>query len=211
MPPFYTFLIFETMFENFEKYIVEKASFTEEELLQMRSLAVERKLRKRGFVLQEGEICRHKIFVVKGLLKTYRLADDGTEHIMRFAPENTWTIDHESYSQQQPSQYYMEAMEDAQLIVWTKESMDKLFDAIPAFKMFSEQVKEQSMNDSQQRILMNISYTAEEKYNAFIQSFPEVFSRVPLHMVASYLGVSRETLSRIRHAQLSRVKKQAVR
>jgi CRP-like cAMP-binding protein len=198
------------MFENFEKYITDKASITNEELLQIRSLAVEKRVCKREFVLQEGEVCRHKIFVVKGLLRTYRLADNGTEHMMRFSPENAWSIDHESYSRRQPSQYYTEAMEDSELLVWTRDSMDRLFAEIPAFRLFSEQVKETSINDSQQRILMNISYTAEEKYNAFVQSFPEVFSRVPLHMVASYLGVSRETLSRIRHAQLSRRKKHIV-
>lgn len=192
------------MFENFEKYILEKASFTEDELGQLRLLGEVKKLRRRQFLLQEGEVCRHKTFVVKGLLRAYRLADDGTEHIMRFAPENGWMIDNESYSNQKPSQYYIEAMEDSQLIVWTRDNMNKLFESIPAFKLLSEQIKEQSINDSQQRILINISYTAEEKYLSFIKSFPEVFSRVPLHMVASYLGVSRETLSRIRHAQLSR-------
>lgn len=199
------------MFENFEKYVLEKASLTADELQQLRSLAVVRKLRKRQFVLQEGEVCRHKIFVVKGLLRAYRLADDGAEHIMRFAPENSWMIDHESYSNQTPSKYYIEAMEDSELIVWTRDSMNELFDSIPAFKLLSEQIKEKSMNDSQQRILINISYTAEEKYKAFIHSFPEVFSRVPLHMVASYLGVSRETLSRIRHSQLSRQQQHSIR
>lgn len=198
------------MFENFEQYILEKASFTADELQQIRQLAVIKKLRKKHFLLQEDEVCRHKVFVVKGLLRAYRLGDDGAEHIMRFAPENGWMIDHESYSSQKPSQYYIEAMEDSDLIVWTRDNMNELFEAIPAFKLFSEQVKEQSINDSQQRILINISYTAEEKYKAFIKSFPEVFNRVPLHMVASYLGVSRETLSRIRHAQLSRQKKQSV-
>jgi CRP-like cAMP-binding protein len=198
------------MFETFEKYILTKASFTAEELQQMQKLAVVKKLRKRQFLLQEGEVCRHKTFVAKGLLRAYRLADDGTEHIMRFAPENGWMIDNESYSNQKPSQFYIEAMEDSVLVMWTRDDMNELFESIPAFKLFSEQVKEQSINDSQQRILINISYTAEEKYKAFIASFPEVFNRVPLHMVASYLGVSRETLSRIRHAQLSRQRSQHV-
>ncbi len=204
-------LTFDPMFENFEKYILAKAPLTAEELAQLRSQAVVKKIYKRQFLLQEGEVCRHKIFVVKGLLRAYRLADDGVEHIMRFAPENGWMIDHESYSRQQPSQYYIEAMEDTQVIAWTRDSMNELFESIPAFKLFSEQIKEQSINDSQQRILINISYTAEEKYKAFIQSLPEVFSRVPLHMVASYLGVSRETLSRIRHAQASRQKSSSIR
>ncbi len=198
------------MFENFERYISSKAHFTAAELWQMRMLAEVKTVRRRQFLLQEGEVCRHKIFVAKGLLRTYRLKDDGTEHIMRFAIENGWTIDHESYTYQTPSKYYMEALEDAAVITWTRENMNDLFSSIPAFKLFSEQIKEQSMNESQQRILINISYTAEEKYLEFITSFPEVFRRVPLHMVASYLGLSRETLSRIRHSQLSRSRKTSI-
>ncbi len=88
--------------------------------------------------------------------------------------------------------------------------MNKLFEAIPAFRQYSEQLKDRSMNESQQRILANISYTAEEKYNAFVAANEDVFNRVPLHMVASYLGVSRETLSRVRHSEYSRAKKNSV-
>jgi len=190
------------MFENFETYITSKIHLTKDELTHMRSLSVVRKIRRRQFLLQEGEVCRHKIFVSKGLLKTYRRKDDGTEYIMRFAPENSWTVDPESYNSQTPSKYNIEALEDTEAILWTRENVNELFVAIPAFKSFSEKLIERSMGANQERILMNISYTSEEKYQDFITSFPDVFRRVPLHMVASYLGVSRETLSRIRHAQL---------
>lgn len=190
------------MFEDFEAYITSHDDFTTDELKHMRSLSTVKKLRKRQFLLQEGEICRYKTFVVKGLLKTYRLRDDGTEYIMRFAAENSWSVDHESYNNQTPSKYYIETLEATQVIQWTRENFDLLLDAIPALKTFSEKIKADNLDASQDRILMNISYTSEEKYHQFVTAFPDIFRRVPLHMVASYLGVSRETLSRIRHAQL---------
>lgn len=192
------------MFEVFEDYITRHYSFTRDELKHMRTLSTVKKLRRRQFLLQEGEICRYKTFVVKGLLKTYRLKDDGTEYIMRFAAENSWSVDHESYNNQTLSKYYIETLEETQVIQWTKENFDVLLDAIPALKIFSEKIKADNLDASQERILMNISYTSEEKYQQFITAFPDIFRRVPLHMVASYLGVSRETLSRIRHAQIRR-------
>lgn len=194
------------MFEDFEAYITSQYNFTKDELKQMRSLSAVKKLRRRQFLLQEGEICRYKTFVVKGLLRTYRLKDDGTEYIMRFAAENAWSVDHESYNNQTPSKYYIEALEDVELIQWTKEHFDVLLDAVPALKTLSEKMKADNLDASQNRILMNISYTSEEKYQQFVTAFPDIFRRVPLHMVASYLGVSRETLSRIRHAQVRQQK-----
>lgn len=194
------------MFEDFEAYITSLDDFTKDELKQMRSLSAVKKLRRRQFLLQEGEICRYKTFVVKGLLKTYRLKDDGTEYIMRFAAENAWSVDHESYNNQTPSKYYIEALENVELLQWTKENFDALLDAIPTLKTFSEKIKADNLDASQDRIMMNISYTSEEKYQQFVSAFPDIFRRVPLHMVASYLGVSRETLSRIRHAQIRQQK-----
>jgi len=198
------------MFEVFEAYMMSQDGFTDDALRQMRSLSAVKSLRRKQFLLQEGEVCRYKTFVVKGLLKTYRLKDDGTEYIMRFASENSWSVDHESYNNQTPSKYYIEALEATELIQWTKENFDRLMDDIPLLKTFSEKIKASNLDASQERILMNISYTSEEKYQQFITAFPDIFRRVPLHMVASYLGVSRETLSRIRHAQIRHEKENGV-
>ena len=194
------------MFEIFETYIRSKASFAKDELRHMRALSIVKKIRRRQLLLQEGDVCRYKAFVAKGLLKTYRTKDDGTEYIMRFTPENSWTMDPESFNNQTPSRYNIEALEDSEVVLWTLEGITELFLSIPAFKSFSETLIQSTLNASQERVLMNISYTSEEKYQDFITSFPDVFRRVPLHMVASYLGVSRETLSRIRNAQLKQQK-----
>lgn len=190
------------MFEIFETHITSYANFTTDELQYIRSLSSVKKVRRKECVLQEGEICRYKIFVCKGLLKTYRLKEDGTEYIMRFAPENTWTTDHVSYVEQTPSKNNIEALEDSSVVMFSREDLMELYNTIPSFKMLSDKLVTSSLDASQERLLLNISATSEEKYQHFITAFPNVFNRVPLHMVASYLGVSRETLSRIRHAQL---------
>ena len=194
------------MFEIFEEYITAHVPFTSAELKLMRSLSIQRTLRRRQLLLREGEVCRHKTFVTNGLLRTYFMRDNGAESIMRFAPEKYWAIDAQSYNNQSPSGYYIEALEDTDVLMWSRESMNELFAVSPAFRSYSEKVKENTLYESQHRVLINISATTEEKYQEFIASFPDVFRRVPLHMVASYLGVSRETLSRIRHGQLKKQK-----
>jgi len=190
------------MFEVFEANLTAEVPFTKDEVQLIRSLATEKKLRRRQYLLQEGEVCRHKMFVAKGLLRTYLLKDDGTEVIMRFAPENSWTSDHMSYNSQTPTKFYIDALEDAEVILWTKDDFDLLMNSIPQLKTYSELIRTRSLDAFQERMLTTLSYTSEEKYQHFVASFPDVFRRVPLHMVASYLGVSRETLSRIRAAQL---------
>ena len=154
--------------------------------------------------MREGEICQHKIFISKGLLRTYLLKEDGTETVMRFAAENSWYLEHESYHFQTPTKYNIEAIEDSEVILWTRENFEALLLVSPVLRELAERLRIDSLHAGQDRILMNISATSEEKYQAFVHSFPDIFRRVPLHMVASYLGVSRETLSRIRHAQMNK-------
>jgi CRP-like cAMP-binding protein len=198
------------MFENFEAYITSQVDLTKDELKQLRALSTTKKLRRRQFLLQEGDICRCKAFITTGLLKTYYLKEDGTEYIMRFSPENSWIVDHKSYYNQTPSRFNIEALEDTEVILWTRENFDALMEANPAIRSYSDKIKASSVDASQDRILANISYTAEEKYEDFITTYPDVFRRIPLHMVASYLGVSRETLSRIRHARLRQQKENGI-
>ncbi len=190
------------MFAEFETYIKEQAKLSEEDLKLIRSMAVERKVRRKQFLLHEGQVCRYKIFVSKGLLRTYRTREDGSEHVIVFSPENWWTTDPESYDNFTPALYNIDALEDSEVILWTKNDFVDLFARIPGLKAYSEKLISQNFISSRQRIFSAISSTAEEKYDEFIETYPDIFARVPLHMVASYLGVSRKTLSRIRYTQL---------
>jgi CRP-like cAMP-binding protein len=190
------------MFAEFEKYIREQASVTDEDIKQFRETAIERTLRRKDFLLREGEICRYKTFVSKGFLRAYRTTENGTEHIMRFSPENNWITDPESYDNLTPSRYNIDALEYTEVLLWTKKDFNYLFNHIPVLKAFSDKLISRTLYLTQQRVFTAISGTAEEKYDEFIKTYPDILSRVPLHMIASFLGVSRETLSRIRHAQV---------
>lgn len=187
------------MFENFASYLVEKAGLTDEDLHQVKQVTVTRKLRKRQYLLQAGDICHYNCFVAKGCLRNYRVSEDGNEHILRFAVENWWLSDAESYNNGTASKNNIDALEESELLLIEKQDFNKLLADIPHFREFIYNLKAKSFDASQNRIMSNISETAEEKYSSFIKMYPDIFNRVPLHMIASYLGVSRETLSRIRN------------
>ena len=186
------------MFETFAAYLTEKAGLNNEELKLVKDAFVEKKLRKRQYLLQEGDVSHYNSFVAKGCLRLYRVGHDGSEHILRFAIENWWMSDYESYNSGDPSKCNIDALEDTEILLIKKESFDALCNVIPKLKAFKDNLDARSYTASQNRILSIISETAEEKYDSFMKSYPHIYSRVPLHMIAAYLGVSRETLSRIR-------------
>lgn len=192
------------MFSGFETYIKEQADLSGDDIELIRSVAVEKTLRRKEFLVHQGEVCRYKIFVAKGLLRAYTSREDGSEHIMHFSPENTWFTDPESFENGTPGTYTIDALEPSEVILWTKNDLRYLISGIPGLKAYFDKLIYKGSHTLRQRILSTISSTTEEKYEEFIRKYPHIYDRVPLHMVASYLGVTRETLSRIRHAQVTR-------
>ena len=187
------------MFEIFASYLKKNSDLTHEELEQVRAVVIHRRLRKRQYLLQEGDVCNFNCFVAKGCLRNYRVSEDGNEHILRFAVETWWISDQESYNNGSRSKNNIDALEESEVLLIEKQDFENLLIIIPHFKDFIFNLKARSFDASQNRIMSNISDTAEEKYSNFIEMYPDIFNRVPLHMIASYLGVSRETLSRIRN------------
>src|SRR5476651_1738845 len=112
------------MFEILKQYIDEKISLSTEEWSKIQSVCTEKKLRKRQYLLQDGDVCRHNVFVCTGLLRTYIVDKKGTEYIMQFAPENHWTGDRESLMSETPSVYNIDALEDTDVILITKPDLD---------------------------------------------------------------------------------------
>ena len=186
------------MFDTFRKYLQDKIALNDRDYDLIESVSLFKKFRKRQYLLQAGDVCRFNAFVLKGFLRLYYLDDKGHEHIMQFAPENYWTGDRESMDSGLPSKYDIDAIEDSEILLLKKEDFDMLRKTVPAFNEFVNDTLKKNVVVLQERIHASISLSADEKYSSFISKYPSISNRVPLHMVASYLGVSAETLSRVR-------------
>jgi CRP/FNR family transcriptional regulator, anaerobic regulatory protein len=192
------------MHTEFENYLASQTDLPADTARQISGMATLRRLHKNEVLLNAGEICRHKIFIVQGLLRTYHIKPDGNEHILHFSPENTWTLDVESYDMQVPSLVNIEAVERSTVLLWTKPDFDKLLKDVPELKRFSERLISRAIYHNRNRILTILSGTPEERYADFVNAYPDYLARLPLRMIAAYLGMSLKTLTRIRHAQLLR-------
>jgi CRP-like cAMP-binding protein len=186
------------MFSPFKTYLEQFADISEDQIRMICEAGMERTLRKSQSLLHDGEIWNYNCFIISGCFRLYRFGEDGTDHTMRFGIENWWMTDQESYNNSTPSLYNIEALSKSTVILWTKETWQHLMSAIPALKLFEEGLQARAYEAAQRRIFSLISGSAEEKYIEFQKTYPNVFNKVPLYMVASYLGMSRETLSRIR-------------
>ncbi|MEO3403302.1 Crp/Fnr family transcriptional regulator [Mucilaginibacter sp. CAU 1740] len=157
-----------------------------------------KKLRRRQYFLQEGDVCKYTGFIVKGSAKTFRVDEKGNEHILKLSVEDWWLADFESYYHLTPSRYNIEALEDLELLQVSNAQVEQFFASIPAFIAMQEVIKQNYAIANQNRVEAAISYTAEERYEDLITNYPHFLQRFPLNMIASYLGLSPETLSRIR-------------
>ncbi len=165
-------------------------------------LAKARRLRRNESLLAAGEVCRYKIFIHSGLLKAYTLSPEGNETIFHFLPEQTWTsLDVESYDKQSPSSFHIAAIEPAELLIWNKRDFEQLLSDLPVLKKHADQLGARKVYLSKQRLMNALAGSPEEKYEQFNRNHPGLLARVPLHMIAAYLGVSVKTITRIRHAQ----------
>lgn len=192
------------MVAAFKTYIQQHTNLTDADVEQVCLPAIQKTVQRNELLLHEGQVCRYKIFVATGLLRNYGTVADGSEHILQFAPENSWTLDVESYDRQTPATINIAAIEYSEVLLWPKAEFDRLLMQLPGLKAFSQQIISRNIYNSRQRILMALSATPEEKYDDFVQTHPTLLSRLPLHMIASYLGISLKTLTRLRHAQLHR-------
>lgn len=170
----------------------------EEGLEIIQNYLIPKKLRKRQYLLQEGDVCKYNCFVEKGALKAYILDEKANEHIVQFAFEGCFISDLASMMTGDPSSYNIEAMEDSELVLLTNKAHHEIIKKVPCFEYFVHSRLQSAYIDLQNRLIDIISLSGEKKYNNLINKYPEITQRVPQHMLASYLGLSAETLSRIR-------------
>ena len=187
--------MFELLFQKF----AEKIELTEEEKELSRSFFLTKKLRRKQYLLQEGDVCKYVAFVEKGLLRSFTVDDKGHEHITQFAFEGWWIADQVSFLTGEPSEYNIEALEDCELLLLTKQAEDEMLEKIPKFERYFRILLQNNLIATQKRLASSLSQTAEEKYNELISVCPDTLpKRIPQHMLASFLGISPETFSRIR-------------
>lgn len=193
------------MFDFFIKYLQDKITLSDDEVEKIRAVVIEKKLRRKQYLLQEGDVWKYNAFVCRGFLKTFSVDAKGQEHIMNFSPENYWTGDRESLMNGTPAKFNIDAIEDAELILIEKQNFDTLCKNIPQLNDLVNAILQRSFIVSQNRIHAAISLTAEEKYQNFLDKFPSIANRIPQHMIASYIGVTPETLTRIRRNSLKKI------
>jgi CRP-like cAMP-binding protein len=192
--------MFDLLFKKFD----EKVQLTADEKELAKTFFLPKKLRKRQYLLQEGDVSKYVAFVEKGILRSYTVDEKGSEHIIQFAFEGWWIADQYSFLTGEPSQYNIDALEDCELLLLSKSAEELLMERIPKMERFFRILLQNSLIATQRRLVSSLSHSAEEKYNELIQSCPTIPQRVPQHMMASFLGITPETLSRIRKQVASR-------
>lgn len=186
------------MFDEIDRFVAKYIQLTEEEKAFFHSLLRHRKVPKKTFLLQEGEVCDFEAFILKGLIRTYYLDKEGVETILLFAVEDWWASDITSFSERKPSNLFIETLEECELLTINYIDKTRLFEKVPAFERMFRLLVQRSLSVLQQRFYSSISETAEERYKQFLEKYPLVAQRVPQHQIARYIGVSPEFLSKVR-------------
>ena len=155
-------------------------------------------IKKRKDLLVSGQVCNYLYFITKGCLRSFYIDSKGIEHIYQIRMDNNWISDLASFSSQSPSKYNIEALEDSHLLRISNERMEKLLQEIPRLERYFRILFQKAYINALNRLSATMWETAMDRYNDMLKEHPEVFQRVPLIYIASYLGITPESLSRIR-------------
>ncbi len=185
---------YDLILQAVEKHI----NLREEEQKLFASLLKPKEIRRKQFHLTEGDVCPWSTFVVQGCLRAFTTDKNGFEHVLSFAPSGWWIADMYSLISQQPGHLNIEALEDSDVLLLSKKDQEKLYLEIPAFERFFRILAENSLVANQQRIMDNLSLTAEERYRKFCTVYPTLIHALPQKQIAAYIGVTPEFFSRMR-------------
>ena len=194
------------MYESLTQFIINHSTtqLSEEAIEAITNLFVPKKLRKKQYFLHEGEVCKYFAFIVRGAMRQYTVDDKGVEHIVNLSIENWWVGDRESWVMLTPSNYYIDAWENTELLLITRADAITLINHCPAFNEMIRLLDERREIATQKRITSSISLGAEKRYADFVNSHPDFLQRFPQHLIASYLGITKDTLSRVRKQPLKK-------
>jgi CRP/FNR family transcriptional regulator, anaerobic regulatory protein len=183
----------EILLQNINKHII----LSQEEEEQLIALLKPKKLRKKQFFLQEGDIQKHAVFVTAGCLRGYTVDKNGFEHVLQFAPAGWWIGDLRSITTQQPGILNIDAIDDSEMILLLRSDLEILYAAIPKLERFFRILAENSLATYQHRLIDNLSLSAMERYNNFCGLYPSLIEYLPQKQIAAYIGVTPEFLSKM--------------
>lgn len=186
------------MFEGLEKNIRKYIDLSPEEFEEFKRHFTPKKIRRKQLLLEEGEVCNRIAFIEKGAMYSYSTDDKGNIHVVQFAFEGWWIADLYSFFTKEPARLSIEALEDAELLLLQSNKHDELLAKIPLYESYTRILYQNAYVAAQRRIEETTGFSAEEKLSRFMKNHPDWLLRVPQNLVASYLGVTPETLSRIR-------------
>lgn len=184
--------------ENFKSYLINKGGLTLSEFDHLASSLQSKNVSKGHVFLREGEVCQQAFFVAKGLLRSFTIDDAGKEHVIQFAPENWFISERSSIFFNEPSEFFIEAIEDSTVVLIDKDFMTMAAELSPVFREYNERLLQNHIRHLQKRVNQLLSAPAEKRYLNFIHLYPDLLLRVPQWMIASYLGITPESLSRVR-------------
>ncbi len=185
-------------YSSFLNYINNYIDLTEKEIAFLRSNTNYKKYLKGHYIVQQGAVCKHTNFIISGCTKNFYVDQQGQEHIVTFAIENWWSADLSSFITQTPSDFNVKCIEATEVIQFTYQNQDKIFQNIPKMETLFRKLLEKALVYSQKRIVNNFSLSAKDQYLYFKKQFSTIEQRVPQYMVASYLGITKEFLSKIK-------------
>lgn len=186
------------MFDIFKSYLIQNAGLNDGEFRQLTDLLKSKTTTKGEFLLREGDVCQHAFFVESGLLRSFSVDEAGKDHIIQFAPENWFITDRSSVYFNKPSDFFIEAVEDSKLVLIGTDFINRASEISASFRRYNERLLQNHILHLQRRVNLLLGATAEKRYVDFITLYPDVMLRVPQWMIASYLGITPESLSRVR-------------
>lgn len=194
------------MFDLLQKHIARYVTIDEQELQPFFESLTHKKLRKNQYLLQEGEICKSDYFVIAGGLRQYQVDNKDREHVIHFGFPDWWIADRYSQITQTPSNYFIQAQEPTEVFQIRKKTLDELYRKIPKLESYFHKVLQQAYATEQGRILL-LQQSAKERYKGFLKHYGHIEQKLSQQHIASYLGITRETLSRIRSQSVKKYSK----
>ncbi|MFV0565404.1 MAG: Crp/Fnr family transcriptional regulator [Flavobacteriaceae bacterium] len=180
------------------QYINNYVSLTKAEQDFLESKVSVRKYLKGQYIVQQGDVCKYECFVLSGCTKTFYVDAEGQEHIVMFSIEDWWTSDMGSFIAQTPADFNIQCLENSELVMFSYDNIEGLYEGIPKLERFFRQIIEKAFVASQKRIVRSFSLSAKEQYLFFREQYPKIEQRIPQYMIASYLGITKEFLSKIK-------------